>query len=120
VYCERIQPNAQQSAPGLIQKPPSVYFRENILVSIIRDRNLVAARHTLGVTNILWGSDYPHDQSTYPHSRAAVTSLLAGVPSDEAECILLRNAADLFGFSMTELTAAQTVAEGSTRFASPV
>jgi predicted TIM-barrel fold metal-dependent hydrolase len=100
VYRERIHSGEQQSPPGAMRKLPSVYFRENILVSIIRDRTLVEARHTLGVNHILWGSDYPHDQSTYPHTQSSVRSLLSGVPAHEANRILLRNAAELFGFTV--------------------
>jgi predicted TIM-barrel fold metal-dependent hydrolase len=103
VYWERLRPNGRRPEHGTIPRAPSTYFRENVLVSIIHDRSVLEARYQIGVNNILWGSDYPHDQSTYPHSRAAVASLLAGVASHEAECILLHNAADLFGLNVPEL-----------------
>ena len=36
-------------------------------------------RDVIGVDNMMWGSDYPHSESTFPQSR----KILAGVPDDE-------------------------------------
>ena len=32
---------------------------------------------------MMWGSDYPHSESTFPQSRKIVAEILAGVPDDE-------------------------------------
>ena len=31
----------------------------------------------------MWGSDYPHSESTFPQSRKILSEILAGVPDDE-------------------------------------
>ena len=31
----------------------------------------------------MWGSDYPHSESTFPRSRKILAEILAGVPDDE-------------------------------------
>ena len=31
----------------------------------------------------MWGSDYPHSESTFPQSRKILAEILAGVPDDE-------------------------------------
>jgi hypothetical protein len=36
------------------------------------------------VDNMIWGSDYPHSESTFPPSRKIPAEILAGVPEDEA------------------------------------
>ena len=33
----------------------------------------------IGIDNLMWGSDYPHSESTFPRSR----EILAAVPEDE-------------------------------------
>ena len=46
----------------------------------------------------MWGSDYPHTESTFPRSGEILTEILAGVPDAEAERIVAQNAAELYGF----------------------
>jgi len=31
----------------------------------------------------MWGSDYPHSESTFPQSRKILAEILEGVPDDE-------------------------------------
>ena len=31
----------------------------------------------------MWGSDYPHSESTFPQSRKILAQILEGVPDDE-------------------------------------
>src|SRR5215470_552358 len=33
--------------------------------------------------NMMWGSDYPHSESTFPRSRQILAEILEGVPHDE-------------------------------------
>src|SRR5262249_20109848 len=37
-------------------------------------------RDVVGVQNLLWGSDYPHAESTWPHTRLAIRHALHDVP----------------------------------------
>jgi predicted TIM-barrel fold metal-dependent hydrolase len=46
---------------------------------------------------MVWGSDFPHGESTYPRSRTILADVLAGVPGDEARRIVSTNAAALYG-----------------------
>ena len=32
---------------------------------------------------MMWGSDYPHSELTFPRSRKILAQILAGVPDDE-------------------------------------
>jgi predicted TIM-barrel fold metal-dependent hydrolase len=79
---------------------PSHYFREHVFVSFQEDRLGVKLRHEVGLTNLMWGSDYPHTESTFPRSREIAADFLAGVPEDEQRLIVRDNAADLFGFDV--------------------
>ena len=48
---------------------PSDYFHRNVYVSFQGDATGVRLRDIIGVDNLMWGSDYPHPESTFPRSR---------------------------------------------------
>jgi hypothetical protein len=66
-----------------------------------RDRRL---RGVIGVDSMMWGSDYPHGESTFPLSRRILTEILAGVPDHEQAKIVGGNTARVYNFDMTRLT----------------
>jgi predicted TIM-barrel fold metal-dependent hydrolase len=45
----------------------------------------------------MWASDYPHSDSTWPHSRKVIEQDFIGVPDDELDAIVAGNAAALYG-----------------------
>jgi predicted TIM-barrel fold metal-dependent hydrolase len=63
----------------------------------------VPLRASVGVDRIMWGSDYPHRESSYPFSREALRAAFAGVPHDETAMILGGNAAARYGFDLAAL-----------------
>ena len=42
----------------------------------------VRCRDLIGVDKMMWGSDYPHFDSTFPKSREAIARNFAGVPEE--------------------------------------
>jgi predicted TIM-barrel fold metal-dependent hydrolase len=77
---------------------PSHFFREHCFVSFQEDAHGIRMRDVVGVGTLMWGSDYPHTESTFPRSREITREILAGVPEAEQALILRENAARLFGF----------------------
>jgi predicted TIM-barrel fold metal-dependent hydrolase len=55
-------------------------------------------RSFTGVEALLWGSDYPHPEGTWPRSREYVAEQLRGVAEDEQRAMAGGTAARLFGF----------------------
>jgi predicted TIM-barrel fold metal-dependent hydrolase len=51
------------------------------------------------VDNIMWSSDYPHTDTTWPDSKKYIEESLAGVPADDRHKILAGNAMKLYGLS---------------------
>ncbi|MET8945516.1 amidohydrolase family protein [Streptomyces sp. NPDC004542] len=80
---------------------PSEVWRDNCFVgaSFMRPHE-VPLRDRIGVDKIMWGSDYPHDEGTHPHSRQALRFAYAGVPRDELTAMLGGNAARVYGFDL--------------------
>ena len=58
-----------------------------------------------GSEQLLWSNDYPHTEGTYPHSRAVIDEISAKLSQRDAENILFRNAARLYGFDLEYLEA---------------
>ena len=53
----------------------------------------------IGVDNIMFGSDYPHRESTWPRSRQVLSEILSECTDEEKQKIGYTNAAKLYGFN---------------------
>ena len=63
---------------------PSEYFQRNCWVGASFLRPVESAlRHEVGVDRIMWGSDYPHSEGSYPYSREALRAAFADAPESE-------------------------------------
>jgi predicted TIM-barrel fold metal-dependent hydrolase len=60
-------------------------------------------RDAVGVDRIMWGSDYPHHEGSYPYSLEALRLTFAGVDSVEVQAMVGGNAAALYGFDLDAL-----------------
>jgi predicted TIM-barrel fold metal-dependent hydrolase len=49
---------------------------------------------------LMWGSDYPHTEATFPRSRQILERILEGVPEDERRKITAANVARLYHFDL--------------------
>jgi predicted TIM-barrel fold metal-dependent hydrolase len=87
------------------QSLPSVVFRRQMWVCMIDEPVGIQFRHHVGVDRILWESDYPHADTTWPHSQQEAAEVFAGLPDDEVEAITHRNAERLFRWQMAPLPA---------------
>jgi predicted TIM-barrel fold metal-dependent hydrolase len=81
-----------------LEEPPSNVFKEHIYLCVIGDDHAVKNRHDFGVEHLLWESDYPHLDSTWPHTRKLLAEAMLDVPDDEATMIAETNARKLFNF----------------------
>lgn len=79
-----------------IQHKPSHYWDRNIYGSFIHDRPGILLRESPGAGNIMWSSDYPHSETTFPHSMEVVDRLFEGVPEDDKAMIVSKRAKMLF------------------------
>jgi len=46
---------------------------------------------------LMWASDFPHSDSTWPHSKEVIARDFAGVPENEVRKIVASNCAALYG-----------------------
>ena len=84
---------------------PSDFFHRNIVLSFQEDVIGIRLRDAIGVDNMMWGSDYPHSESTFPRSREILKAILSGVPDDEQAKIVGGNTARVYHFDVAPVTA---------------
>jgi predicted TIM-barrel fold metal-dependent hydrolase len=82
---------------------PSDFFRRNVVLSFQEDAIGIRLRDAIGVDNMMWGSDYPHSESTFPQSRKILAEILSGVPEHEQAKIVGGNAARVYRFDVARL-----------------
>jgi predicted TIM-barrel fold metal-dependent hydrolase len=83
--------------PQRLSLRPSDYFRRQIAATFQEDRIGIRLRDVIGVATLLWASDYPHTDSTWPRSREVIARDLGDIPATERDEITRRNAARLYG-----------------------
>lgn len=96
VYIERQQ---QATYRFKNQMLPSDFFHGNIYVSFQEDDLGIRLRELIGVEQLMWGSDYPHAESTWPKSREILERILADIPNAEKAKIAGGNVARLYHFN---------------------
>jgi predicted TIM-barrel fold metal-dependent hydrolase len=79
---------------------PSDFFRENVLISFQEDLPKFGNGSPLKSDNLMWGSDYPHQESTFPHSKSMVDNLLKEVAQEDRRKITSGNAARLYDIAV--------------------
>ena len=82
---------------GMLQELPSFYFKRNMMATFEEDTYGVSQRHHLGVENLMWATDYPHPDSTWPHSQKVLETHFSDVPVEEARLMIGGNAARTYG-----------------------
>ena len=82
---------------------PSDFFHSNVYLSFQEDDVGIRLRDIIGVDSMMWGSDYPHSESTFPKSMEILDRILDGVPQDERDKIVGTNVARLYNFDMVRV-----------------
>jgi predicted TIM-barrel fold metal-dependent hydrolase len=84
--------NAVARMNPVFVEPPSFYTKDRVYGCFFEDDFGIEARHAIGIEKITFESDYPHQDSTWPHTYEYLTGVLEGVPDDEAYAIARGNA----------------------------
>ena len=89
---------------GHLAESPADTFRQNVMIgSSCMSRREAELRHEIGVTNMMWGSDYPHPEGSWPVTRQQQIDSLHGIPESEIELLLGGNAIDFYGLDREKL-----------------
>ena len=98
------------------------YFEQNFWMGVSQPKQAdVEARHQIGLHKFMWGSDYPHDEGTYPYTRENLRARFHDVPEAELRQMLAGNAAAFYDFDLAAMDAlAATVGPTVEEVAMPI
>ncbi len=78
--------------PAITQRP-SDYFRRNVYLTFIDEKlGLDRVRDVLGVSQLMWSTDFPHPVTSWPNSRNVVDKQFADIPANERKMMVSENA----------------------------
>jgi predicted TIM-barrel fold metal-dependent hydrolase len=75
---------------------PSEYIRRQTWVTFMDDPVGASSLETIGSDTFMWGSDFPHTDSTWPNSQAIIEKNFTGVADAVAEQVLRGNVATIY------------------------
>jgi predicted TIM-barrel fold metal-dependent hydrolase len=92
----------------ILPKSATEYFRQNVWVGVSfpRHDDALAAQKVLGVDKFMWGSDYPHDEGTFPYTTQHLRQVFHSWSEPDLRQILAANAAGIYGFDLDALAPA--------------
>ena len=79
-----------------LAEPPSHYFRRQVFATFMEDPVGLRERHHIGIDNIMWASDYPHSETTWPNSKSLTDEWFTPLGDDDKRKVLWENAAKLY------------------------
>jgi predicted TIM-barrel fold metal-dependent hydrolase len=85
---------------------PSEYFERQVTVAAsFMNAYEAGMRHEIGISNLMWGADYPHVEGTWPKTRKSLARCFAAIPEEDVRAILSLNPARMYGFDLENLQA---------------
>ncbi len=82
---------------------PSDVLLRNFWFCTIDDPSTIDTRHRIGVENIMFESDYPHGDSTWPTSQDVIERAWGHVPASELRRMCSQNAAELYRHPLPDI-----------------
>ena len=75
-----------------LPEPPSTYYHDHVFGCFFRDNHGLKSIYEIGVNNVTYETDYPHTDTTWPHTVEYVEKIMAGLPDEVVHKILRGNA----------------------------
>ena len=81
---------------GPTVEPVAEIWKRQFYATIEDDQPALRTRDLIGEDRLMWGSDYPHTDSTWPCSRAVLDEMFADYPESAKQAITRDNVARLY------------------------
>ena len=75
---------------------PSEYWSRNFKVTFEDDPLGIMTKDFIGTNTMMWGSDYPHGDSVFPHSKQVLSEILSDCTPEERYEITVKNVVELY------------------------
>lgn len=102
-FCERannVYKRHRYWTHSVLKHEPASYFGRNIFATFEEDLVGIRTRDVIGVEALLWSSDYPHTDTSWPRCRESIEEHFVGVPESDKRKVIAENAARVYGFSL--------------------
>lgn len=86
-----------------LEKLPSEYLFEHMYFTFQDDPTAFMFADLMNWKRLLWANDFPHSDSTWPHSQALLAEQTKCVTAEQKQAILSRNVAGLYGIDIPAL-----------------
>ena len=93
---------SRQFVPEYLDMKPSEYWRRQFYATFEDDRPGMLTRDAIGVETLMWGSDFPHHDSVWPHSQEALDMVFEGIPDQVRQMTTVDNVSKLYGLTVPE------------------
>jgi predicted TIM-barrel fold metal-dependent hydrolase len=80
-----------------VKRPPSEYYYSNIFGCFFDDPHGLANIEAVGEDNITFETDYPHSDSTWPHTEKVAQEIMKGLTQTQVDKICRGNAIRMLG-----------------------
>lgn len=80
-----------------LERRPSEYFREHVYVTFQDDWVAFRTAHLMNHERLMWASDHPHSDATFPNSQQVLAEQTAHLSTEVRDAIVRRNCARLYG-----------------------
>ncbi len=80
-----------------LPNPPSFYYRRNCFGCFFKDSVGIDLLDKIGVDNVMFETDYPHQDGTFPRSKQVAEELFGHLEQDVVDKIARGNAIELLG-----------------------
>ncbi len=87
-----------------LSRLPSEYFATNIYTTFQDDWVAFKMADLMNSERLMWANDFPHSDSTWPWSQSLLAEHSKDLSPTQAERILCRNAAELYGIDLAKLS----------------
>ena len=88
---------ARNDDPELLKRAgPRELFHRQVYATFINEPVFLSELHRYGPDNIMWSSDYPHSETTWPDSRKIIDEQMRHCTEAEKQRIVHGNAAQLY------------------------
>ncbi len=89
---------------GKISRLPSDYFGTNLFIGAsTMSREELRRRYVIGCDVMMWGTDYPHPEGTWPHTVERLRTDFGSLPVDDTADLLGLTAAACYEFDLAAL-----------------
>ncbi|MEK7216939.1 MAG: amidohydrolase family protein [Chloroflexota bacterium] len=94
-----------KSEPLSLDREPSAYFARQVYATFFNDTVGGRCLEWWGQNNCMWSNDFPHPNSTWPHSRQVIDRDLGHLPNYVRAKLVRDNVEQLYGLSIPEAAA---------------